>query len=86
MINIWYSDHGADASLCDADGRNALHKAAEGGKSETVKVLLERTNVDPTSSSHPINLIKAKDARGRTALDLLPSHSQQLRYLFVHLS
>lgn len=76
-------DHGAEASLCDADGRNALHKAAEGGQSDAIKVLLERKNTDPSYASHPIGLMDAKDARGRTAADVLPAHCQQLRVLFV---
>ena len=76
------TDYGADASLCDADGRNALHKAAEGGKKDAIIVLLDSKN-SLSSTPQSRHLMEAKDVRGRTAVDLLPTHCQRLKELFV---
>ena len=64
-------DHGADARLCDSDGRTAFHKAAEGGQQTVIELLLRRGVGD----------IGAKDQRGLTPVEILPPHCQHFKDL-----
>ena len=80
-------ENGADASLCDSDGHNVLHKAVEGGKVEVVKYLLDkgaRNGAPKTNRMKGLDssLASALDVRGRTAKDLIPSNKTDILSLF----
>ena len=70
-----FSENGADPFLRDADGRNSLHKAVEGGKAEVVEYLLE-------NQSDGVGLAAVPDDRGRTAKELTTPDRRDIIQLF----
>ena len=80
-------ENGADASLCDSDGHNVLHKAVEGGKVEVVRYLLDNGARNSALKTNRMNgldpsLASALDVRGRTAKDLIPLNKTDILSLF----
>lgn len=59
-------DRGADPTICEIEGRSALHSAVHSNKLETVVAILEHSKV----KSKKEELIKIVDNQGRTALHI----------------